>query len=408
VDKVRYHGERLDERTRIAPNMMNKPTVLVVMDYYLPAYKAGGPVRSISNLVDLLSDEFDFCIVTRDRDCDDAQPFAGIESDRWLERDGCRVCYVRGPGSLERSFRGVRFDLVYLNSFFSSFAIVTLVLRRFGRMRRTPVVLAPRGELSTKALELKKFKKRLFVTLARWIGLHRGVIWQASCEMERQEIAAYSDGLARITPNIPARVEVSPGDLEHKPLKKAGECRFVFLSRLARKKNLDFALRLLGDLEGRIVFDIYGIPEDRDYLDRCNDLIARLPNNVEAQFLGPVPPDRVHATLLNYHFFLFPTLTENFGHVILEALLAGLPVITSDQTYWRDLERSMAGWDIPLEDGDEFLRRLRESVALGEDQFRKMSRSAQDLAHAYLKDPGVVDSTRQLLLDAAGGRLGGT
>jgi glycosyltransferase involved in cell wall biosynthesis len=387
---------------------MSKPTILVVMDYYLPAFKAGGPVRSISNLVDLLGDEFDFYIVARDRDCDETQSFPGVEIERWLERDGYHVCYVRGPGSLGRCFRDAPFDLVYLNSFFSSFAIATLVLRRLGRMRRTPVVLAPRGELSAQALGLKKTKKRWFLALARWTGLHRDVIWQASSEMERQEISTYSAGSIQVTPNIPARVEVVPGDLERKPPKPAGEARFVFLSRIARKKNLDFALRLLGDIEGRVVFDIYGTPEDREYLDRCTELMNRLPAHVEARFLGPVPPDRVHATLLDYHFFLFPTLNENFGHVILEALLAGLPVITSDQTYWRGLELSSAGWDISLEDRGEFQRRLRESVTLDQDEYRAMSRSAQDLARAYLKDPRAVTATRRLLLDAVGGRLGGS
>jgi glycosyltransferase involved in cell wall biosynthesis len=386
---------------------MKKPVILVVMDYYLPAYKAGGPVRSISNMVELLAGEFDFFIVARDRDCDDSEPFPGIDTDRWLERDGCRVRYVRGPGSLRNALKNLDPDLIYLNSFFSTFAIATLALRRLGLIRRAPVLLAPRGELSPRALGLKKTKKRCFLAAARLAGLHRGVVWQASSAMEREEIARYSAGRVGVTPNIPARVEVDEADLRRKPSKRAGSARFVFLSRLARKKNLAFALRLLKEVEGRVVFDVYGTPEDRDYVERCAGLMDELPDDVAARFLGPVPPDRVHETLLGYHFFLFPTLNENFGHVILEALLAGLPVITSDQTYWRNLEHSAAGWDIDLDDRDEFLRRLRQCIALDGPEYERMSRSAQALATAYLKDPRAVEATRRLLHETAAGAAGG-
>ena len=68
--------------------------------------------------------------------------------------------------------------------------------------------------------------------------------------MERKEIGTYSSGPARVTPNMPTSVEVSAEDLVRKPPKQTGRARFVFLSRLARKKNLDFALRLLAETEG--------------------------------------------------------------------------------------------------------------------------------------------------------------
>ncbi len=47
---------------------MSKPQVLVFIDWYKPYFKAGGPVRSMVNLVDHLADRIDFHIVTGDRD----------------------------------------------------------------------------------------------------------------------------------------------------------------------------------------------------------------------------------------------------------------------------------------------------------------------------------------------------
>jgi hypothetical protein len=57
------HSERTPAR-----QTMSKPQVLAFIDWYKPFYKAGGPVRSMVNLVDHLHDRVDFHIVTGDRD----------------------------------------------------------------------------------------------------------------------------------------------------------------------------------------------------------------------------------------------------------------------------------------------------------------------------------------------------
>src|SRR4051812_11201747 len=45
-----------------------KPCILTFSRFYLPGFRAGGPIRSISRLVECLGDEFQFRIVTADRD----------------------------------------------------------------------------------------------------------------------------------------------------------------------------------------------------------------------------------------------------------------------------------------------------------------------------------------------------
>ncbi len=64
---------------------------------------------------------------------------------------------------------------------------------------------------------------------------------------------------------------------------------------------------------------------------------------------GPLPPDRVAEALRANHLLFLPTRSENFGHVILEALAAGCPVLLSDRTPWRNLARAGVGWDLPLD-----------------------------------------------------------
>ena len=53
-----------------------RPVVLVAIDWYLPAYRAGGPIRSIANLVAALGDEIDFRIVCGNRDLGESEDLA--------------------------------------------------------------------------------------------------------------------------------------------------------------------------------------------------------------------------------------------------------------------------------------------------------------------------------------------
>ncbi len=189
-----------------------------------------------------------------------------------------------------------------------------------------------------------------------------------------------------------------PRTLPAPPPKRPGELRMVFLSRLARKKNLARAIALAGRASGDIVFDIYGTAEDPAYLAECRALIEQLPANVRCTYHGPIPYEQVHATLAKYHVFLFPTLNENFGHVILEALLARLPLVISDQTFWRGLEARGAGYDLPLQDDAAFDAAIRAFVEMDQHRYDTFSANALKLAHGYLGDPRPADRTRALFL----------
>src|SRR5438034_6920776 len=70
--------------------------ILVTIQYYLPGYRAGGPVRSLANLVEMLGDEFEFYILTADRDLGVRQPFAKIKTGFWHRVGKASVCYL-GP-----------------------------------------------------------------------------------------------------------------------------------------------------------------------------------------------------------------------------------------------------------------------------------------------------------------------
>ena len=67
--------------------------VLVFIDWFYPAFKAGGPITSISNMISLLSKDLDFFIVTSDRDLIDSSSFKGIKLDTWLKKSKYSIVY---------------------------------------------------------------------------------------------------------------------------------------------------------------------------------------------------------------------------------------------------------------------------------------------------------------------------
>src|SRR5690606_21665622 len=113
-----------------------KPVILVFISHYIPGYKAGGPIRTVQNMVRFLGDDFDFRIVTRDRDLGDVKPYPKIRANEWQAIDGAKVFYM-SPQRMRikdffNIFKSVDHDLVYFNSFFDPvFTIIPLFVRRY-------------------------------------------------------------------------------------------------------------------------------------------------------------------------------------------------------------------------------------------------------------------------------------
>lgn len=387
-----------------------RPTVFVLLDFYLPGYKSGGPLRTIENTVNHLGDRFNFWILTRDRDATDTAPYPGVLINAW-NKVGKAMVYYAAPGTLtgtiiRRLVADVMPDVLYLNSFFSNLTIRTLGLRRIGMLPPVPVVLAPRGEFSPGALRLKAAKKQAYLAVALRAGLYRRLIWQASSEIERDDIRRVvgEHVVVKVAPNIAPPVTVHSVQPDQTPTKQPGMARFVFLSRVAEKKNLDQLLGWLPQVRGQATLDIYGPIREPDYWRHCQGLIAQMPSNVHVDYAGSLPHDQVAATLASHHFFVLPTLGENFGHAILEALAAGCPVVISDQTPWRQLAQRRAGWDLPLGQDEQWRTTLQQCIDMDEATYRGWSAAARAFGREYIASAETVRATATLFEDAVGVR----
>ena len=395
--------ETPNDTERIEAQRGRRPRILVFISHYLPGFKVGGPARSVQGLVEHLGDEFEVFIVCLDRDLGDTSPYEGIAVGMWRQLGRSRVMYLAarslGVRAATGIIRSVRPDVVYLNSMFMiRFTLVPLIAVR--RAEQAPrLLVAPRGSLGAGALTISAKKKRLFLAAARVTGMFRSVTWQASSPDEAADITAQFGPSAEVVvaPNlVPLRGRPSDRVLD---VKEPGALRVIFLSRISKKKNLLFALRRLAGVTGTVELTIAGPVEDREYWAECCGEIARLPPTVTVRTMGPLAHDDAMACLGAHHILFLPTLSENFGHVIAEALSAGTPVLISDQTSWRNLQDHGAGWDVPLDRPEAFEEALQRAVDLDTPDFRTMSKNAVALAQRTLSEQGAVRWNRALLLN---------
>ncbi len=374
--------------------MKRKPQILVLCDYYRPGWRGGGPIKSIHNLVSSLSSEYDFKIITRNHDFGYQMPYQKVEYDCWTTYDGQSVMYCApdywAPIRLWQTLRTEEYDLLYLNSFFSLlYSILPIVLHGAHLISSIPIVLAPKGELSAGALAIKPWRKLLYNFIARNLQLYSTVVWQASEAHESQDIAQTASRLLGIesTPTIIAKdlASLSPGRYQQKDIpKEQGSLRIVHLSRISKMKNLHWALQLLHRVHGSIVFDIYGPIEDPQYWEACKAIIRTIPPNVRVNYKGEVIPNLVSSVLANYDLMLSPTLGENFGHVILESMLSGCPVLISDRTPWRGLKDYMAGIDLPLDVPTSFVEAIEQFVSMSVTDHHVWSCHAREYAESFI------------------------
>ncbi len=379
------------------------PKIFIVADWYLPGYKAGGLVTALSNLVDSVGDVFDPFIFTRDRDLTDKRPYSQFRSTQWQSVGSARVIYTS-----DLSFRHLRKrivevmpDIIYLNSFFSPLVVKTLCLRKLGLLPRSAFVLAPRGELSPSALKIKSLKKAAFTNCALRAGLYRNLIWQATSDLEVENItkvlhsAGERRSLIHKASDLPSRSWLRATQQLIKHPKRPGG-RFLFISRISRNKNLSFALDILANVKGHVELDIFGPLDDERYWRDCQLLMKSLPSNIVVRYKGPIPREDIQRISQNYDFFILPTQGENFGYVILEAMAAGCPVIVSDRTPWKDLSDRGLGWTLPLENRTLWTHVLQQCVDLEPEVYAAMSRKTREFVESWAKSAHQSNKTMEL------------
>ena len=291
-------------------------------------------------------------------------------------------------------------QLVYLNSCFDfSFAILPLLVVCMTR-RRVPIVLAPRGEFSVGALALKRRKKRVFIIVFRLLRFHNAVVWHVSTGREKEDIERMFGPSIKSYIAINLRDDLKDDRIERGRKLQASDNShlgsIISFSRIVPKKNVAAVIQAMSFVCKNIQLSIAGPIEDVKYWNRCRELIDNVPNPKNIKYLGDVPPDEVISFLNGFDLFVFPTLGENFGHVILESLAAGTPVIVGWDTPWQQIESAGAGWLCDPGNPELIAEMIERFFFLDQEDRQRMRAAAFALAREILNDRSAVAANKSM------------
>ncbi len=362
---------------------------MIFTDWYLPAYKAGGPVQSVYNLSCLLSKEFTVKVVCRDRDLHSDSAFPGIETSVWTKLgEEHYVMYLSPPETgvsfIKQLIKENKDNIIYINGLYSfKFSVIPALLALY--LPLTKYFISVRGMLHASALSVKPMKKQIFLAFARGFGLYRRATLLASDEKEVMEIRnAIGKVQVEIAPNIPLLpFEILPRSnafkLENKSVK------FLFIGRIAPEKNplaLLYALQSI-DLPCSITF--VGAESNNEYSSEFNKKLKELPMHIEAKYIGDIPHAEIPALLMVHDVMVLPSLGENFGHAIFESFAYGLPVVIGNNTPWSGIEQKKAGLELNPKNIAEITAALLWFIKMDADEYAIWSRSARQTAIDYFE-----------------------
>jgi glycosyltransferase involved in cell wall biosynthesis len=321
--------------------------ILVFSDWFDPAFKAGGPIRSLLNLTKVWP--YQASVITSNEDLDDKGPMPQLVSDQWVVKsDHLKVYYQSkkqiGVVGLKSILEESEWGAYYINSLFSLwFSIIPLwMLKLKGKSHL--VVLAPRGMLHEGALNQKYWKKKVFMTLGKMLGLWKGIQWHATSEWERKRIFDVMGPNSKVIifPNVPL---VEPR--KHYPVWSQQKQRWLTVSRISPEKGILEGLLWLATsaFADRVELLIIGPVENKVYHQKCLEVLKRYPK-LQVLFLGELPMEEIQSYRAQCHLYYSTTKGENFGHSIAEAILAQMPVLISNTTPWQHLRKEGIGWDV--------------------------------------------------------------
>ena len=356
--------------------------ILIIYDYFYPAFKAGGPIQSLINITKHLGKDNTLFILCTDKDLDGTTLEVKTDEWIWVEELNINVFYMSNKGvfflKIFQLIRQLNPSVIFINGIYSLSLSFMPALYPISARK----IISVRGMLHPGALEIKKTKKKIYLFIYKLLGINRKCEFHATNTEEKGYIERNFVVYKKIwvVPNLPNKF-LGTTTL----LKNSGQLNLVSIALIGPMKNHDLVIKALKYVKnGSITYEIYGPIKDKVYWDKCKLLIDELPENVSVNYKGAISPDNLSLALDNAHFSILPSVSENYGHSIVESLLYGKPVITSKTTPWNELELFKAGYNIGTIDELELVNILNSVVLMDNIEYQKWVINAKEYIESRL------------------------
>lgn len=358
--------------------------LLIMASLFYPQKNSGGPPISIMNVIQAIKGEYEIYVISKNHEIGSKEPLKEVKRG-WNDFDFGKVFYTdygkHDYKTISSLIEDIKPDVIYQNSFFSHDDLLP-VLTYKKKHKDVKVIVAPRGEIYPDRINNGSTKKKNYRNLLKYSGLLKNVYFHVTGEQEKKYTQDFIKIDDRFIYNINNMTFVK--EVSNSLKKEVGKIRLVFIARIHPMKNILAAIEILKNVKSEVIYDIYGSIEDAEYWQKCKHEIDKLPNNITVNYCGSLSHDEVPDTLVKYHMFFMPTIGENYGHSIVEALCCGVPVIISDRTPWTDVNLSGCGKSITLDNLSEFSECIDEFAAISNDEYKKMSSNARNYIYEKL------------------------
>ncbi len=201
------------------------------------------------------------------------------------------------------------------------------------------IIISPHGMIDPFSLKQKSLKKKIALLLYQKFIFEKSDLIIVNSNIEKKNFLKITKNIQKIT-IIPHGIKLKKNSKII--LNNKNNLKFVFFSRIHPSKNLTNLIEIWknNNFFDDYILDIYGEIVDEDYFDSVNNKIK---NSKNINYKGKINQKNLNQKLSRYDIFLHPSMSENFGLVILEAMSNGLFSVVNKKLDWKILDNNNLG-----------------------------------------------------------------